>query len=59
MIKPVREARELSIDELDVVSGGKTMLDMAIDAAEKYMQGLGGRLMDAIHPKSPTSLHMR
>lgn len=50
--KPVREAHELSINELDVVSGGRTMLDMAIDAAEKYMNGLFGRLIDAVHKKS-------
>ncbi|MBR1187322.1 hypothetical protein JQ634_26030 [Bradyrhizobium sp. AUGA SZCCT0240] len=58
----IHEARELSIGELDVVSGG-SMLNMAIDAAEKYLQGLGGRLMDAVHQpvtsKPSMSLHMR
>lgn len=56
----IREDRELSIGELDTVSGG-TMLDIAIAAYEKYLQGVGQRLMDAIHPptKGTTSLHMR
>ena len=44
-----REA-EMSIDELDQVSGGD-MLGMAIDAAEKYMNGLLGRLIEAVHKK--------
>ncbi|KRR21137.1 hypothetical protein CQ14_21970 [Bradyrhizobium lablabi] len=55
----IREDRELSIGELDAVSGG-SMLDMAIAAYEKYLQGVGQRLMDAVHPPKPTmSLHMR
>ena len=58
----IREARELSIGELDVVSGG-TMLNMAVAAAEKYLQGLGDRLNAAVHQpvvsKPTTSLHMR
>jgi len=55
----VREDRELSIGELDTVSGG-TMLDMAIAAYEKYLQGVGQRLLDAVHQPKPTmSLHMR
>jgi hypothetical protein len=55
----VREGRELSIGELDTVSGG-TMLDMAIAAYEKYLQGVGQRLLDAVHQPKPTmSLHMR
>ncbi|MBR1187262.1 hypothetical protein [Bradyrhizobium sp. AUGA SZCCT0160] len=62
MTKSIHEACELSINELDVVSGG-SMLSMAIDAAEKYLQGLGGRLMDAVHQpvtsKPSMSLHMR
>ncbi len=45
-----REA-EISIEELDQVSGGD-MLGMAIDAAEKYMNGLFGRLIDAVHKKA-------
>ena len=55
--KSVREARELSINELDAVSGGRTMLDMAVDA---YLAAVGKNLMDAIHPPAPKmSLHMR
>ncbi|MGH6713690.1 MAG: hypothetical protein ACREEK_32650 [Bradyrhizobium sp.] len=50
--KPVRDARELSINELDVVSGDRSMLDMAVDAAEKYMNGLFGRLIEAVHKKA-------
>jgi bacteriocin-like protein len=46
------EAHELSINELDAVSGGRTMLDMAVDAAEKYMNGLFGRLIEAVHKKA-------
>jgi hypothetical protein len=56
-----REA-EMSIEELGQVSGGD-MLGIAIDAAEKYMNGLFGRLIDAVHQpltSPPTmSLHMR
>ena len=52
------EARELSIGELDAVSGG-SMLNMAIAAAERYLQGVGQRLMDAIHPRPTGSLRMR
>jgi hypothetical protein len=55
----IREDRELSIGELDAVSGG-TMLDMAIAAYEKYLQGVGQRLLDAVHGPKPTmTLHMR
>lgn len=50
--KPVHDARELSINELDGVSGGRSMLDMAVDAAEKYMNGLFGRLIEAVHKKA-------
>jgi bacteriocin-like protein len=53
---------EMSIEELDQVSGGD-MLGMAIDAAENYMNGLFGRLINAVHQpitSSPSmSLHMR
>jgi hypothetical protein len=58
MTKFTHEARELSIDELDVVSGGD-MLNMAIDAAEKYLQGLGKRLDAAVHQPitQPITLH--
>ena len=49
---------ELSLDELKQVSGGD-MLNMAIDAAEKYMAGLGARLMAAVHQPvtAPITLH--
>ena len=52
------EARELNIGELEAVSGGD-MLNMAIDAAEKYLQGLGKRLDAAVHQPvtSTTTLH--
>jgi hypothetical protein len=62
MTKPIRETRELSLGELDAVNGG-SILNMAIDAAEKYLQGLGGRLIAAANQpltSSPSmSLHMR
>jgi len=61
MTKVTHEARELSIDELDVVSGGD-MLGMAITAAENYMNGLFGRLIDAANQpmsKPTMSMHMR
>ena len=45
-----REA-EMSIEELDQVSGGD-MLGIAIAAAEKYMDGLFGRLIEAVHKKA-------
>jgi hypothetical protein len=48
MTRFTQEARELSIGELDVVSGGD-MLGVAIDAAEKYMNGLFGHLINAVH----------
>ena len=55
----IREDRELSIGELDAVSGG-SMLNIAIAAYERYLQGVGQRLMDAVHGPKPTmSLHMR
>lgn len=58
MAKFTHEARELSIDELDVVSGGD-LLNMAISAAEKYLQGLGKRLDAAVHQPvtQPITLH--
>ena len=62
MTKLTHEARELSVDELDVVSGGD-MLGIAINAAENYMNGVFGNLMNAVHQpltSSPSmSLHMR
>lgn len=55
----VREDRELSLGELDTVSGG-TMLDIAIAAYEKYLQGVGERLLDAVRqPKQTMSMRMR
>jgi hypothetical protein len=55
----IREDRELSIGELDTVSGG-TMLDIAIAAYERYLQGVGQRLLDAVHGPKPTmSMRMR
>ena len=39
------DIRELSIDELDTVSGG----DMALDVAVKAYEALGKRLLDAVH----------
>ena len=61
MTKPINQVCELSVDELDAVSGGRSMLDMAIDAYQNYMKAVGARLMDAIHPRSGSgvSLHMR
>ena len=51
------ETFEISSDELDQVSGGRTMLDIAVDA---YLAMVGKNLMDAIHPPAPKmSLHMR
>jgi hypothetical protein len=36
------------------------MLNMAINAYEKYLQGVGQRLMDAVRQPKPTmGLHMR
>ncbi len=62
MTKFTRDARELSIGELDVVSGG-SMLNMAIAAAERYLNGLGARLDAAVHQplvsKPTMTLHMR
>jgi hypothetical protein len=51
----IREDRELSIGELDAVSGG-TMLDIAIAAYERYLQGVGQRLLDAVHGPKPTMI---
>ena len=55
----IREDRELSIAELDAVNGG-SMLNMAIAAYERYLQGVGQRLLDAVHGPKPTkSMRMR
>lgn len=60
MTEPViREDRELSMAELDAINGG-SMLNMAIAAYEKYLQGVGQRLLDAVHGPKPTmSMRMR
>ena len=47
----ISEPREVSIGELDQVSGGD-MLGMAINAAERAMTGLFGRLIEAVHRKA-------
>ena len=54
MNSEIREA-EMTIEQLDQVSGGD-MLGMAINAAEKYMNGLLGRLINAVHqpPTTPS-----
>jgi hypothetical protein len=60
MTRFTHEARELSIGELDAVSGGD-MLGVAIAAVENYTNGLFGRLMDAVHQPVSTqpTMHMR
>jgi hypothetical protein len=51
------ESFEIASDELDQVSGGRTVLDIIVDA---YLAAVGKNLMDAIHPPAPKmSLHMR
>jgi hypothetical protein len=60
MTRCTHEARELSSNELDVVSGGDT-LGMVIDAAEKLINTMiFGNLIRAVHQpitSSGTSLH--
>jgi hypothetical protein len=57
MTKFIREMPELSIDDLDQVSGGRGVIDIIVDA---YLAAVGKNLMDAIHPPAPKmSLHMR
>ena len=57
MTKFIREVPELSIDDLDQVSGGRGVIDIIVDA---YLAAVGKNLMDAIHPPAPKmSLHMR
>ena len=52
-----KEIRELAIDELEQVSGGRGVLDVIVDA---YLAAVGKNLMDAIHPPAPKmTLHMR
>ena len=51
------ETFEISSDELDQVSGGRSVIDIIVDA---YLAAVGKNLMDAIHPPAPKmSLHMR
>jgi len=51
------ETLELSVDELDQVSGGRSVIDIIVDA---YLAAVGKNLMDAIHPPAPKmSMHMR
>jgi hypothetical protein len=51
------ETFELSFDKLDQVSGGRSVIDVLVDA---YLAAVGKNLMDAIHPPAPKmSLHMR
>jgi bacteriocin-like protein len=52
------EIHEISIDELDQVSGGN-IINRIVEA---YLAAVGKNLMDAIHPPAPKptmSLHMR
>jgi hypothetical protein len=48
---------ELSLEELEQASGGD-MLNMAIDAAEKSMQALGARLVEAVHMPVTQPIHL-
>jgi hypothetical protein len=51
------EICELSVDDLEQVSGGRGVIDIIVDA---YLAAVGKNLMDAIHPPAPKmSLHMR
>jgi hypothetical protein len=51
------EVFELSVDDLEQVSGGRGVIDIIVDA---YLAAVGKNLMDAIHPPAPKmSLHMR
>ena len=48
---------ELTSDALEQVSGGRSVIDIIVDA---YLAAVGKNLMDAIHPPAPKmSLHMR
>ena len=48
---------ELASDELEQVSGGRSVIDIIVDA---YLAAVGKNLMDAIHPPAPKmTLHMR
>ena len=42
------DTRELSIDQLDQTSGG-SMMDIVINAYEKYMADLGAKLINDLH----------
>ena len=51
------EMCEMTVDQLDQVSGGRGVIDIIVDA---YLAALGKNLMDAIHPPAPKmSMHMR
>jgi hypothetical protein len=53
------ETFEMSSDDLDQVSGGRSVIDIIVDA---YLAAVGKNLMDAIHPPAPKqtmSMHMR
>jgi hypothetical protein len=48
---------ELTSEELEEVSGGRSVIDIIVDA---YLAAVGKNLMDAIHPPAPKmTLHMR
>jgi hypothetical protein len=55
MMKFTRETRELSIEQLDSVSGGDMALNLAISAYEAMCK----RVMDAVHQPvtQPITLH--
>ena len=51
------EMCEMTVDQLDPVSGGRGVIDIIVDA---YLAAVGKNLMDAIHPPAPKmSMHMR
>lgn len=51
------EMCEMTVDQLDQVSGGRGVIDIIVDA---YLAAVGKNLMDAIHPPAPKmSMHMR
>ena len=57
MTKLNNETFEMSFDDLEQVSGGRSMLDMIVD---QYLAALGARLLAAVHTPTPgMSLHMR
>jgi bacteriocin-like protein len=50
-----KQISELSIDELDQVSGGRSIIDVIIDA---YHAAAGKPVMDAIRPPMPKTICM-